>query len=163
MLNLIVDRNHFTGMQSQIANQIALLIRSRVIKPGEVLASEARMAEHHQVSRNVVREAYRILKNKGLIKSDRRSRLGSIVVDNPHESGNAEYLRIRLSADLKEKIEVVSLFQKRNPDKLIEQVLRKKVEELFADFLTRYQSSDLAQPPLLDNNQFECGFSRQNK
>jgi DNA-binding FadR family transcriptional regulator len=85
MLNLIVDRNHFIGMQTQIASQIAALIRSGMLPPGEILPSETALAQHHEISRNVVREAYQILKNKKLVKSVSR-REGTVVCE-PSERG----------------------------------------------------------------------------
>lgn len=136
MLNLIVDRDHFTGMQSQIASQIAALIRDRVLRLGEILPSEIKLAEHHGISRNVVREAYQILKNKKLIKAD--GRRGSVVINDPSTRTVFEYLRIQISADLMKKIEVVALFQNMSPSKFVECELTKKVEQLFADYLEKY-------------------------
>lgn len=136
MLKLIVDRDHFTGMQSQIASQIAALIRAKVFCPGEMLPSEIKLAETHGISRNVVREAYQILKNKKLIKTD--GRRGTVVINDPDGNAVFEYLRLQLSTDLKEKIEVVSLFQNMSPNKFVERELTTKVEQLFADYLEKY-------------------------
>ncbi|MGI8468961.1 MAG: FadR/GntR family transcriptional regulator [Pyrinomonadaceae bacterium] len=138
MLNLIVDKNHFTGVQSQIANQIAVLIRSGMIKPKEILPGEETLGEHLNVSRAVVREAYKILKGKKLISSDRRRR--TFVVDNPSKEGFPEYLRVQLPANLKEKIDVATLFGKINPNSFIERELSQTVNKSIADFLLSYQA-----------------------
>ncbi len=137
MLNLIIDSDYLTGMQRQIANQIAVLIRNGVIEPEEILPSEAKLAEHHNVSRNVVREAYRILKDKKLIKTD-RSR-GTVVVDDPNKSTFSENLRVHLPASLKEKIDVAALYQKINPNEFVERELTEKVEQIIGDLFLKHQ------------------------
>jgi GntR family transcriptional repressor for pyruvate dehydrogenase complex len=50
------------------ADLIAGRIRSGEIKPGEWLASERQLAEQHQVGRNTVRSALRMLAEAGVIE-----------------------------------------------------------------------------------------------
>src|SRR6266536_6514609 len=52
----------------QFADLIAGRIRSGEIKPGEWLASERQLAEQHQVGRNTVRSALRMLAEAGMIE-----------------------------------------------------------------------------------------------
>lgn len=52
----------------QIAEQIADRIQSGELKPGEWLGSERQLAERHEVGRNTVRSALRLLAEAGLIE-----------------------------------------------------------------------------------------------
>lgn len=156
MLKLIVDRNHFTGMQTQIASQIAALIRSGALSPGEVLPGESKLAEQYGISRNVVREAYQILKNKKLIKSSRQRK--ETVVCAPVEGVvSFEYLRVRLPSEFKERIDVVSLMKNMAPEQLLELELRRKINRLFDRYRARHQKSSVhkSRPDSLTNKKEE--------
>jgi DNA-binding transcriptional regulator YhcF (GntR family) len=143
MLNLIIDETCFIGMNRQISSQIALLIRKNVLKAGESLPGEALLAGQHNVSRSVVREAYQILKDKKLICSNRSYWR---VVENPSKVGFHEYMKIQLPANLKEKLDVITLLQDIDPNKFIEQELTDKVEILFTSFCKLYQTVKPAAP-----------------
>ena len=147
IFNLTIDEFHPISMQRQIADQIAVLIREGTILPNEVLPSEARFAEHHGVSRSVVRQAYQTLKNKKLIKSDIRR--GSFVVNNGEGNAGKEFLKINISAVLKEKINVISLFRDLIPDELIERELSGKIEQLFAEYRDNHRAVDPKESPKL--------------
>ena len=55
-------------LYEQIANQIRNLISDGTLRPGDQLPSERELAEQFGVSRTVVREAIRVLGEKGLIE-----------------------------------------------------------------------------------------------
>jgi len=139
MLNLIVNGDYYTGMRSQIANQIAVLIRSGRIEAGDTLPSEAALADAYKITRSVVREAYQILKDKKLIRSNRRRE--TMVADEPRTHRFKEYMKVQLPGDLKEKIHVVAQHENISPDKFVERELTGKVNELFDNFLKQYKAA----------------------
>lgn len=79
-LNLQVDASARVGMNHQIADQIEALIKSGELLPAEKLPPEQVLASDLNVSRDVVRRAYAILKNSGFIESQKRD--GWHVVQN---------------------------------------------------------------------------------
>lgn len=68
-LNLQVDSAGELGMNRQIAGQLEEKILSGEIQPGEKLPSETDLANELNVSRDVVRRAYAILKDNGFIET----------------------------------------------------------------------------------------------
>lgn len=72
LLNLQVDASARLGMNHQIANQIQEKIESGEILPADKLPPEQVLASDLNVSRDVVRRAYAILKTNGLIESLKR-------------------------------------------------------------------------------------------
>lgn len=67
--NLQVNSTGEIGMNHQIAEQLEEKIRSGEIQPGEKLPSETELANELNVSRDVVRRAYAILKGNGFIET----------------------------------------------------------------------------------------------
>jgi GntR family transcriptional regulator len=65
-----------------IAGEYARRIRSGLLMPGTQLPSYAEMAERHGVSDIVVRKAFELLQNQGLVRSVRRR--GIFVTDRPN-------------------------------------------------------------------------------
>jgi DNA-binding FadR family transcriptional regulator len=63
----------------QVVGQIRDLIRERGLKVGDVLPSEADMAEMFGASRNTAREAIRVLKTYGILES--RQKVGAVITD----------------------------------------------------------------------------------
>jgi len=64
MLHTLIDRK---GLSEAIADRLEQMILSRELRVGERLPSEHSMAEQFEVSRNILREALRILSGRGLI------------------------------------------------------------------------------------------------
>ncbi|MBW9113720.1 FadR family transcriptional regulator [Rhizobium cauense] len=62
-----------------VVRQIRLLIRERGLGVGDVLPSEAELAEMFDSSRNTVREAFRTLKAYGVAES--RQKVGAVLTD----------------------------------------------------------------------------------
>jgi len=71
------------GMNQQIATQISEKIQTGEIPPETKLPSEKSLADELNVSRDVVRRAYAILKNSGFIESQQSS--GWHVIQNPKQ------------------------------------------------------------------------------
>lgn len=67
-LNIQVDSSGQLGMNEQIAGQLEEKILSGEIQPGDKLPSQADLANELNVSRDVVRRAYNILKDNGFIE-----------------------------------------------------------------------------------------------
>lgn len=85
-------------LADQVVEQIAELIATRQLQPGDRLPPERELAEHFGVSRTVIREAMRSLVAKGLLEV----RPGSgMVISAPRPSSVAESisLLLRLSTD----------------------------------------------------------------
>ena len=56
-------------LYESVIEQIMNLIKNNKLKPGDKLPPEREMAEKLSISRNSLREAFRVLESKGLIKS----------------------------------------------------------------------------------------------
>src|SRR6266852_2725814 len=79
----------YTPIQSvRVFEQIAVQIEKRILagelRSGDRLPTERELAEQFQVSRTAVREAMKILAQKGLV--DMRPGRGTIVIDGSHEA-----------------------------------------------------------------------------
>src|SRR5437588_11703662 len=79
----------YTPIQSvrvfeQIAEQIEKRILDGELRSGDRLTTDRELAEQFQVSRTAVREAMKILAQKGLV--DMRPGRGTIVIDGAHEA-----------------------------------------------------------------------------
>src|SRR5947207_15416337 len=79
----------YTPIQSvkvfeQVAEQIEKRILDGELRSGDRLPTEREMAEQFHVSRTAVREAMKILAQKGLV--DMRPGRGTIVIDGAHEA-----------------------------------------------------------------------------
>src|SRR5438270_10942104 len=79
----------YTPIQSvrvfeQVAEQIEKRILVGELRSGDRLPTEREMAEQFHVSRTAVREAMKILAQKGLV--DMRPGRGTIVIDGAHEA-----------------------------------------------------------------------------
>ncbi|OLP53097.1 transcriptional regulator [Rhizobium rhizosphaerae] len=82
----------------EMVGQIRALIRARGLGVGDVLPSEAELADMFSASRNTVREAFRTLKAYGIAQS--RQKLGAVLTDQ-HQSAMRDLLAFALdiSAD----------------------------------------------------------------
>lgn len=67
--NIQVNSTADRGMNRQIADQLEEKIKTGEIQPGEKLPSETDLAQELNVSRDVVRRAYAILKENGFIET----------------------------------------------------------------------------------------------
>ncbi len=79
----------YTPIQSvRVFEQVAVQIEKRILagelRSGDRLPTERELAEQFQVSRTAVREAMKILAQKGLV--DMRPGRGTIVIDGSHEA-----------------------------------------------------------------------------
>ncbi len=75
---MIVDRLYpAAGLHGRVAHEIGRQIVSGAIAEGELLPHEEELAETHDVSRQAVREALKVLAAKGLIAA--RRRIGTVV------------------------------------------------------------------------------------
>src|SRR5712692_9895601 len=79
----------YTPIQSvRVFEQVAVQIETRILagelRNGDRLPTERELAEQFQVSRTAVREAMKILAQKGLV--DMRPGRGTIVIDGAHEA-----------------------------------------------------------------------------
>lgn len=79
----------YTPIQSiKVFEQVAMQIEKRILdgelRSGDRLPTERELAEQFQVSRTAVREAMKILAQKGLV--DMRPGRGTIVIDGAHEA-----------------------------------------------------------------------------
>lgn len=79
----------YTPIQSiKVFEQVAVQIEKRILdgelRSGDRLPTERELAEQFQVSRTAVREAMKILAQKGLV--DMRPGRGTIVIDGAHEA-----------------------------------------------------------------------------
>jgi GntR family transcriptional repressor for pyruvate dehydrogenase complex len=79
----------YTPIQSvRVFEQVAVQIEKRILdgelRSGDRLPTERELAEQFQVSRTAVREAMKILAQKGLV--DMRPGRGTIVIDGAHEA-----------------------------------------------------------------------------
>src|SRR5205823_14395758 len=79
----------YTPIQSvrvfeQVAEQIEKRILDGELRSGDRLPTERELAEQFHVSRTAVREAMKILAQKGLV--DMRPGRGTIVIDGAHEA-----------------------------------------------------------------------------
>ena len=59
--------------------QIMDLIRNRELKPGDKLPPERELAEKFSISRGSLREAFRVLESRGLIKSKPKQQVWNIL------------------------------------------------------------------------------------
>ncbi len=74
------------GLTYQVADKIQLRIISNEFSPGSFLPSERELQAEYQVSRNVIREAIRLLEARGLITTT--SRQGNVVTIDSNSSLN---------------------------------------------------------------------------
>ncbi|MDI6601308.1 MAG: FadR/GntR family transcriptional regulator [Thermoanaerobacteraceae bacterium] len=58
-----------TRLYEVVVNRIEDMIKTEKLKPGDKLPSERDMMELYNVSRSVIREAFRVLESKGVVKS----------------------------------------------------------------------------------------------
>jgi len=56
-------------LYESVIEQIMDLIKNNELKPGDKLPPERELAEKLSISRNSLREAFRVLESRGLIKS----------------------------------------------------------------------------------------------
>jgi len=87
-LDILIE-NHLTpvsreSLNEQIVSQIKALIYSKGIGVGKKLPSERELAQHFKVSRAIVREALKSLKQSGLVDIRTGARGGSFVVAEHH-------------------------------------------------------------------------------
>lgn len=84
-----MGQNRYTPIQSlkvfeRVAGQVEQRILAGELRSGDRLPTERELAEQFQVSRTAVREALKILAQKGLV--DMRPGRGTIVIDGAHEA-----------------------------------------------------------------------------
>ena len=84
-----MGRNLYTPIQTmrvfeQVAEQIEKRILDGELRSGDRLPTERELAEQFQVSRTAVREAMKILAQRGLV--DMRPGRGTIVIDGAHQA-----------------------------------------------------------------------------
>ena len=74
-------------LYQQVADQIQELILTDSLRPGDRLPAERELAERMGVSRTVVREAFRVLCDRGLVKV--KSGCGTYVQELSHKDAAA--------------------------------------------------------------------------
>ncbi len=81
----------------QLADQIAVQIRAERLKPGAVVASEEDLLNHHDTGRSLLRQAVRILKERGVAYM-RRGHGGGLVVAQPNPEFASRALAIAIES-----------------------------------------------------------------
>jgi GntR family transcriptional repressor for pyruvate dehydrogenase complex len=89
LVSVIKENHNYAPIQSnKVFEQVAVQIEQRILKgelrSGDRLPTEREMAEQFHVSRTAVREAMKILAQKGLV--DMRPGRGTIVIDGAQEA-----------------------------------------------------------------------------
>jgi DNA-binding FadR family transcriptional regulator len=81
----------------QLADQIAVQIRAGRLMPGAVVASEQDLRSHHETGRSLLRQAVRILKERGVAYM-RRGHGGGLVVAQPNPEFASRALAIAIES-----------------------------------------------------------------
>lgn len=106
-------------LYEEVINELYRIIDQDQIRPGDKLPSERELTETLQISRNVLREAFHVLENRGIIISRQGS--GRYLREVPDERGNWGN-----SGSLSRNLEMFSLLEAYE----VRQVLEMKAVEL---------------------------------
>ena len=63
----MVDQLSPVPLYVQVADAVAALIKSGKLKPGQPVPSEKTLQQDHEVARGTVRQAMRLLRDRGLV------------------------------------------------------------------------------------------------
>lgn len=94
-------------LYEEVESQLMSLVKNGRIQPGEKFPSESELVEQLNVSRAVLREAFRILEAKGLVYSIQGRGRYLRFVEEP-KSVNSEYLALEL-----EKTSIIEIYEVR--------------------------------------------------
>lgn len=97
---LEIDLTSTIALYQQIRDQIVYGIGSGRLVPGELLPTVRQLAEDLGINAMTVNKAYTLLKQEGMIVTDRRQ--GTRVTENPAQSRLPSDYRMRLSLLLAE-------------------------------------------------------------
>lgn len=93
-----------------LADEIQREVEAAALAPGSIVASERELLATHQAGRSVLRQAVRILEDRGVAKM-RRGQGGGLVVAEPGPAAAARMLAIQIESTLADMLDVRELLQ----------------------------------------------------
>lgn len=141
----ISNRPARTLLYEEVVEDLYRLIDRRNLKPGDKLPSERELIENLGVSRNVLREAFHVLENRGIIVSHQGK--GRFLREQPKAGDGARYDSLSKNLErysMLEAYEVRQVLEVKGVELIIRNASEKDIDELenvYQEIKKRYEET----------------------
>lgn len=139
------NRSARTLLYQEVVDELYMIIDRKNLKPGDKLPAERELIEQLNVSRNVLREAFHVLENRGIIVSHQGK--GRFLREQPASSDGTRYDSLSKNLErysMMEAYEVRQVLEVKGVELIIRNASEQDIDELelaYKEIEKRYQET----------------------